>query len=149
MQAGLTMGQTILNTPGTSSIITNFELLIVEAFCVIVIVGAFTLVAIELMIVFVKAYLTVGVGVIVLGFGATRFTSSASEGYFTNVIRIGVKLLFYYVVLGIGMQLVTQWTASLAAICAPVPTTVGLLGSYYVPPTAIATTVCCGHTEHQ
>ena len=144
LQAGLTMGQTILNTPGTSSIITNLELLIVEAFCVIVIVGAFTLVAIELMIVFIKAYLTVGVGVIVLAFGATRFTSSASEGYFTNVIRIGVKLLFYYVVLALGMRLVTQWTASLAAICAPVPTTVGLLGSYYVPPTAIATTVCSG-----
>jgi type IV secretion system protein TrbL len=144
LQAGLTMGQNILNTPGTSSVITNFELLIVEAFCVIVIVGAFTLVAIELMIVFVKAYLTVGVGVIVLAFGATRFTSSASEGYFTNVIRIGVKLLFYYVVLGIGMQLVATWTKALAAACAPVPTTVGLVGSYYVPPTAIATTVCSG-----
>jgi type IV secretion system protein TrbL len=141
---GLQMGQTILNTPGTSGIIANLELLFVEAICVLVIVSAFTLVAIEILLLFARAYFTLSVGVIVLGFGGNRFTSSASEGYFTNVIRLGVKLLFYYVVLGIGMQLVDQWSAALAAVCAPVPTTVGLLGSYYVPPTAIATTVCSG-----
>jgi P-type conjugative transfer protein TrbL len=144
LNIGLTMGQTILNMPGTSGIISNFEILLVEGFCVMVIVAAFALVAIEILLLFARAYLTLGAGVMVLGFGANRFTSSAAEGYFTNVIRVSVKLLFYYLVLGVGMQMVAQWQTAIAAVCAPVPTTVGLLGSYYVPPTAIATTVCSG-----
>ena len=81
---------------------------------------------------------------ILLGFGGNRFTASASEGYFTNVIRIGVKLLFFYAVLAIGMQMVEQWETALAAACKPVATTVPLIGSYFVPPTKIMTTVCSG-----
>jgi TrbL/VirB6 plasmid conjugal transfer protein len=83
-------------------------------------------------------------GVILLGFGGNRFTASAAEGYFTNVIRVGVKLLFYYAVLAIGMQMVGQWETALAAACKPVATTVPLITSYYVPATKIMTTVCSG-----
>jgi hypothetical protein len=79
-----------------------------------------------------------------LGFGDNRFTASASEGYFANVIRIGVKLLFFYAVLAIGMQMVAQWQAALAAACKPVVTAVPLIESYYVPPSEIMTTVCSG-----
>src|SRR6266851_128088 len=71
-----------------------------------------------------------------------RFTASASEGYFTNVIRIGVKLLFFYAVLAIGMQIVTQWEAALAAACKPVTTALPMVMSYYVPPSKIMTTIC-------
>ena len=35
-------------------------------------------------------------GVILLGFGGNRFTASAAEGYFPFVIRVGVRLLFFY-----------------------------------------------------
>lgn len=144
LQAGLSLANQILNFPATSSIITNLELGIVEAFCVIVILLAFLVVAADLLLLWVRAYLTVGLGTILLAFGANRFTSSMAEGYFTNVIRIGIKLLFFYAVLAIAMQLVNQWQAALLAVCAPVPTTVGLFGSYYVPPSAIETTVCSG-----
>jgi hypothetical protein len=82
--------------------------------------------------------------VILLGFGGNRFTASASEGYFTNVIRVGVKLLFFYAVLAIAMQMVTQWEAALTAACKPVVTAVPLITSYYVPPSKIMTTVCSG-----
>jgi len=74
--------------------------------------------------------LTTGLGVILLGFDGNRYTASASEGYFTNVIRIGVKLLLFYAVLAI----VAQWEASLAATRKPVAKTVPLIASYYAPP---------------
>lgn len=114
----------------------------VEGLCALAVGAAFLIVAVELLLTLVKAYLTVGLGVIVLGFGGNRFTASASEGYFNNVIRIGVKLLFFYAVLAIGMQLVAQWEASLAAACKPVTTTVPMISSYFVPPSKIITTVC-------
>jgi P-type conjugative transfer protein TrbL len=58
LQAGLNMANTILNTPGTSSVVSNLELMIVEAVCVLAIAGAFVLVAADLLLTLVKAYLT-------------------------------------------------------------------------------------------
>ena len=144
LQAGLSMANTLLNSPTASGMISSLELALVEGVLALVVGAAFVIVAVELLLTLVKAYLTTGLGVILLGFGGNRFTASASEGYFTNVIRIGVKLLFFYAVLAIGMQLVAQWQAALAAACKPVTTAVPMVMSYYVPPSKIMTTVCSG-----
>ncbi len=144
IQVGLNMANTLLNSPTTSGVVSSLELALVEGFCALVVAAAFLIVAVELLLTLVKAYLTSGLGVILLGFGGNRFTASASEGYFTNVIRIGVKLLFFYAVLALGMQMVAQWEAALAAACKPVSTAVPMVTSYYVPPSKIMTTVCSG-----
>ncbi len=140
--AGLNMTSTLISSPTTSGIVSSFELALVEGVCALAVGAAFLIVAVELLLTLVKAYLTTGLGVILLGFGGNRFTASASEGYFTNVLRIGVKLLFFYAVLAIAMQIVTQWEAALAAACKPVTTAVPMITSYYVPPTSIMTTIC-------
>jgi len=144
LQAGLGMAETILNTPASSTVMGNIELALVEGICVLAIAGAFLIAAAELLLTLIKAYLTTGLGVILLGFGGNRFTASASEGYFTNVIRIGVRLLFFYAVLAIGMQIVNQWQTALAAACKPVPTTLPWWTTYGVPPSSIITTTCSG-----
>lgn len=113
LQAGLSMASTLLNSPASSGVISTVEAALTEWFCATVVAAAFVIVAAELLLTLVKAYLTTGLGVILLGFGGNRFTASAAEGYFTNVIRIGVKLLFYYAVLAIGMQMVAQWETAL------------------------------------
>ncbi len=140
--AGLNMTNALISSPTTSGIVSSLELALVEGFCALAVGAAFLIVAVELLLTLVKAYLTTGLGVILLGFGGNRFTASASEGYFTNVIRIGVKLLFFYAVLAIGMQIVTQWEAALAAACKPVTTALPMVMSYYVPPSKIMTTIC-------
>src|SRR5216683_2685998 len=140
--AGLNMTKILISSPTTSGIVSSLELAFVEGFCALAVGAAFLIVAVELLLTLVKAYLTTGLGVILLGFGGNRFTASASEGYFTNVIRIGVKLLFFYAVLAIGMQIVTQWEAALAAACKPVTTALPMVMSYYVPPSKIMTTIC-------
>jgi type IV secretion system protein TrbL len=144
LQAGLSMASTLINSPAASGIVSNLELAVVGGALALVVGAAFVIVAVELLLTLIKAYLTTGLGVMLLGFGGNRFTASASEGYFTNVIRIGVKLLFFYAVLAIGMQMVAQWQAALAAACKPVVTAVPLIESYYVPPSKIMTTVCTG-----
>jgi len=144
LTAGINMSNTLLNSPAASGIVSSLELAFVEALCALTVGAAFLIVAVELLLTLVKAYLTTGLGVILLGFGGNRFTASAAEGYFTNVIRIGTRLLFFYAVLAIGMQMVAQWETALAAACKPVSTTVPMITSYYVPPTSIVTTVCSG-----
>lgn len=144
LSAGLSMANTLLSSPATTGIMSTFEQALVAWAMALVVGAAFVIVAVELLLTLVKAYLTTGLGVILLGFGGNRFTASAAEGYFTNVIRIGVKLLFFYAVLAIGMQMVAQWQADLAAACKPVTTAVPVIMSYYVPPSKIMTTVCSG-----
>ncbi len=93
----------------------------------------------------VEAYLMIGGGVILLGFGGNRFTAAASEGYFPFVIRVGVRLLFYYLVLAVGdATRRPSGTRRCVAACKPVTTALPLVLTYYVPPSKIMTTVCSG-----
>ena len=113
LELGLKMGSAIFNAPVNASLVTNLELAIVQSVCGFFVLFAFALTAADLLLTLVKAYLTVGLGVMLLAFGANRFTVSASEGYFSHVIRIGVRLLFFYAVLAVGVQLANQWTRRL------------------------------------
>jgi P-type conjugative transfer protein TrbL len=144
LKAGLAMTTMLVNSPSTNGLLNNLELAFVSGFLALVVGAAFLIVAVELMLTLVKAYLTTSLGVILLGFGGNRFTASAAEGYFTNVIRIGTRLLFFYAVLAVGMQMVAQWQAALLAACAPAPTAVPMIHSYYVPPTAMVVNACTG-----
>jgi hypothetical protein len=82
--------------------------------------------------------------VILLGLGANRFTAPAAEGYFGYVIRVGVRLLFFYLVLAIGVQIAGQWSAVLEAACKPVERALPWFETYGLPPTSITATVCSG-----
>jgi type IV secretory pathway TrbL component len=142
LDAGIAMTNTLLASPATTGILNNMELAIVSGFLALVVIAAFVIVAVELLLTLVKMYLTTSLGVLLLGFGGNRFTASAAEGYFTNVIRIGTKMLFFYAVLGLGMTMVAQWQTALAAACAPAPTPVSMIHSYYVPPSAMIVNAC-------
>src|SRR5712691_3925326 len=134
LQIGDNMAGTILNTPANASLLANLELAIVQSICGFIVLIAFAVTAITLLLTLIEAYLVIGGGVLLLGFGGNRFTASAAEGYFPFVIRVGVRLLFYYLVLAVGVQLATQWSAAMTAACKPVSTAVPLISSYYVPP---------------
>jgi P-type conjugative transfer protein TrbL len=142
LDTGVILTNMLLSSPATTGLLNNLELAIVSGAITIIVLAAFLIVAVELMMTLVKFYLTASLGILLLGFGGNRSTASAAEGYFTHVIRIGTKILFFYAVLGIGMQMVAQWQEALTAACAPEPTTVSMIHSYYVPPSTMVVTAC-------
>src|SRR5579863_4044549 len=144
LQLGSNMANTIFNAPATTSLTTNLELAIIQSVSAFVVLLSFVITASMLLLTLVESYLVVGGGVILLGLGANRFTAPAAEGYFGYVIRVGVRLLFFYLVLAIGVQMATQWSAALSAACSPVPSTLPWWTTYGVPPSSIITTVCSG-----
>ncbi len=144
LQLGGNMASTIFNTPATASLMTNFELAIVQSVSAFVVLLSFVVTASMLLLTIIEAYLVVGGGVILLGFGGNRFTAPTAEGYFGYVIRVGVRLLFFYLVLAIGVQMAGQWSAAITAACKPVPATLPWWTTYGLPPSAIMTTVCSG-----
>src|SRR5271154_5633269 len=144
LQVGTNMASTIFNSPGNASMMTNFEQAIVQSIAAFIVLLTFVVTAAMLLLTLVESYLVVGGGVILLGLGANRFTAPAAEGYFGYVIRIGVRLLFFYLVLAVGVQMANQWSAALVAACKPVPATLPWWTTYGLPPSAIVTTVCSG-----
>jgi len=144
LQLGTNMASTIFNSQGSASIMTNLEQAIVQSVVAFIVLLSFVVTASILLLTLVESYLVVGGGVLLLGLGANRFTAPAAEGYFGYVIRVGVRLLFFYLVLAIGVQMAAQWSAALAAACKPVATTIPWWTTYGAPPTSIVTTVCSG-----
>jgi type IV secretion system protein TrbL len=142
LRIGGAMATTIFDAPATSSLMTNFELAIVQSVSAFVVLVAFVITAAMLLLTLIETYLVVGGGVILLGLGANRFTAPAAEGYFGYVLRVGVRLLFFYLVLAVGVQMANQWSAALTAACKPVPSTLPWWTTYGVPPASIMTTVC-------
>src|SRR6266446_6016580 len=144
LQLGANMAGTIFDAPANASMMTNIELAIVQSVAAFFVLFSFVVTAAMLILTLIEAYLVVGGGVILLGLGANRFTAPAAEGYFGYVIRVGVRLLFFYLVLAVGVQMAIQWSATLEAACKPVPATLPWFATYGVPPSSIVTTVCSG-----
>src|SRR6202521_1479414 len=144
LKIGVNTADIIFNSPGNASMMTNFEQAIVQSIAAFIVLLAFVVTASMLLLTLIESYLVVGGGVILLGLGANRFTAPAAEGYFGYVIRVGVRLLFFYLVLAVGVQMATQWSAALLAACKPVPATLPWWTTYGVPPSSIVTTVCSG-----
>jgi type IV secretion system protein TrbL len=141
---GGTMASTIFDTRANASLLTDLELAIVQSVSAFVVLLSFVVTAAMLLLTLIEAYLVVGGGVLLLGLGANRFTAPATEGYFGYVIRVGVRLLFFYLVLAVGVQLANQWNSALTAACKPVAATLPWWTTYGVPPSSIITTVCSG-----
>ena len=144
LQIGGNIASIIFNAPANASLMTNIELVIIQSVSAFIVLLSFVITAAMLLLTLIEAYLVIGGGVILLGLGANRFTAPAAEGYFSYVIRVGVRLLFFYLVLAIGVQMANQWSAALAAACKPVPATLPWWTTYGMPPSSIVTTVCSG-----
>ena len=144
LQIGGQISSTIFNAPANASLMTDVELAIVQSVSAFVVLLSFVITAAMLLLTLIESYLVVGGGVILLGLAGNRFTAPAAEGYFGYVIRVAVRLLFFYLVLAVGVQMANQWAAALAAACKPVSATLPWWTTYGMPPSAIMTTVCSG-----
>ena len=144
VRVGMSMADTLMNTPAGTGIVSNIAMGLVVAVIALTMVICFVAVALELLLTLVYAYLGIALGVMLLAFGGLRFTAPFAEGYFQHVIRTTVKILFIYGVLGIAMHFVTDWNTALQAACKPVETAVPWITSYATPPKSMITTVCTG-----
>jgi type IV secretion system protein TrbL len=56
-----------------------------------------------------EAYITISAAAIQLGFGGSRFTSVYAERYVTGAFATGVKLMVFYLVVGLGSYFYPIW----------------------------------------
>ena len=76
-------------------------------------------VAVMLALVLIEAYLTLGAGVIFLGFAAWRATTGFAEGYLLHVAHVGIKVFVLHLVVGLGATVAQTWADYLRATASP------------------------------
>jgi len=137
------MAETIYNAPtNPGGMISDLGLVIGQTVAAFFILLSFAITAALALLVVIEAYLVVGGASILLAFGGSRFTAPIAEGYFGYVIKVGVRLLFFYLILGIGIRIATGWNAALTAACVPTTVTLPWYATYGVARTKIITSTC-------
>lgn len=71
----------------------------------IIIFICFTFVAIQLLVTLVESYIAIGAGVILLGFGGSRWTTDFATKYLQYAVGTGLKLMILYLILGAGQAI--------------------------------------------
>lgn len=74
---------------------------------IIVVLGYIT-VAGQLLITLIESYICIGGGVIMLGFGGSKWTADMASSYIKYAVGVGIKLMILYLVIGAGMTLFSE-----------------------------------------
>jgi type IV secretion system protein TrbL len=106
---GVNTAVDLLNASSEAGFLENFGTAISLVFCAVVIFLAYVAVAIQFVVALVESYLVVGSGVILLGFGGSRWTAPYVERYISYAIAVGMKILILYLLIGAGMTLSQGW----------------------------------------
>jgi type IV secretion system protein TrbL len=136
---GWEAGPTVFNPNISGTIVDNltvvFEMFVSVVFAAIVcliIFAAFVVVAGQLLMTLIEAYIMISAGAVMLGFMGSRWTMSWGEKYIGYAISIGIKLFVTFVILGLGSTLFGTWYTLLGAIHGIVfdgPNTISLLST--------------------
>lgn len=100
---------------GNAAIPPSFEAIgavFLKVIVQVLILLSFAAVAAQLLLVWVESYIALGGGVLFLGFGGFRATASYAENYLNYLVYCGVKLLIFYLIVGLGMAIVQQARAT-------------------------------------
>ena len=75
---------------------------------------AFVIIAGQLALALIEMYIVIGGGVLLLGFGGSRWTMPFAERYLSYAVAIGIKLFVLYLIIGVGTALAASWAPTLA-----------------------------------
>jgi hypothetical protein len=117
------MGEALLNGPSSDRMIPNIPLALAMIFISGWIVVILLIIA-GLAIFEICAALTIlGPGSFLVALLPLQFTKDLAQGYFTWLIRVGVIILFFFVIFGMSQNLIQQWTTNIANVCGSTLTT--------------------------
>jgi type IV secretion system protein TrbL len=96
---------------GNANIPWSFEALgavLFKLIAQVIVLLSFTLVAAQLLLVWIETYIALGGGVLFLGFAGFRATASFAENYLNYLVYNGVKLFTFYLVVALGIAVVQE-----------------------------------------
>lgn len=117
---GINMGATLINA--TMKAVSgwhpaaSFVLTVAAGITAIFILVGTLILALQLIVTLIEAFIVVGAGAVMLGFLGSRWTSSWGEKYFGYAVSVGVKLMVIELITGLAFSMTQVWAHQLAAI---------------------------------
>ncbi len=106
---GVNTAVDLLSAASDAGFLTDMGTALTLVFCAVVIFISYLAVAIQFVVALVESYLVIGGGVILLGFGGSRWTAPYVERYIAYGVSVGLKILILYLLVGAGMTLSQGW----------------------------------------
>ena len=94
----------------------DIKLFIAMFFIMLIVLLAFLMMAAQLIIAIIEAYIMLSAGLLFLGFAGSNFTKTYAEKYLGLAFGTGVKLFFTYLIVGLGYAITSGWTADFKAM---------------------------------
>jgi TrbL/VirB6 plasmid conjugal transfer protein len=131
LETGSSIAKIIWSSPASSRLIPDLGAVLEQVGLCFGIFIIFVLIGVLVVVTLAAFYLITGPGSMLLAFMPCRFTSAMAENYFTWLIRTGVMVMFFYVVLGTAQIFALQYNTTLTSICKPAlsPGPMAVLGS--------------------
>ena len=110
---GIAIGMKMLNLGFKICGWKNLGLTLVAVACSGVVIFCFIRIAIEVLLVDIGSRIILGVGVFMLGFAGSEWTKDYANKYISTMFNLGIKMLFIYVLVGIGCSITNNWISDM------------------------------------
>ncbi|BDB13982.1 P-type conjugative transfer protein TrbL [Acidithiobacillus ferrooxidans] len=120
LQSGIQMGASLINS--TMNAVSgwhpasSFILSVAAGIAAILILIGMLILALQLMVTLIEAFIVVGAGAVLLGFMGSRWTSQWGEKYFGYAVSVGIKLMIVELITGLAMSMTDLWAHQLATM---------------------------------
>jgi type IV secretion system protein TrbL len=109
------VGFMIFNTVVQQSSIASPVMSTAGLIIAIIVIAILALIAANMLILLISAWILAYAGVFYLGFGGSRWTSDIAISYFKTVLNIGVQLMAMVLLVGIGQQFINAYYTQMDA----------------------------------
>ena len=116
----------ILNVAKNQTSLVNFGMSLIAVIAAGVVLYCFGTIAIELVLIEIGSRIILAAGIFLLAFAGSSWTREYAEHYVHAFFHIGVKMLFIYVLVGIGAGLTQNWSKVLDNV------PIGQIMEYYI-----------------
>lgn len=111
MNQGLSIGFAILDNFANWGWVTHPFGALLACVILIAIIILYALLAAETAVLLIKSYVLVALSGLMFAFGANELVRPMAMNYFKAVIGIGLQLLTFYLIMGVGVQIGSSWAS--------------------------------------
>ncbi|MEJ2631158.1 MAG: P-type conjugative transfer protein TrbL [Acidihalobacter sp.] len=91
--------------PNMTWVMASITVLVAAVMCVV----AFAMIAAQVLITLIEAYVAVGGGALMLAFNGSRWTQPFAEKYIGYVFSVGVKIFVLFLIVGLALHVGNTW----------------------------------------
>lgn len=126
INVGVSIASKVLNISNKHTSLANIGLSMISVLTAAVVLYCFGIIAIELILIDIGSRIVLAGGIFLLAFAGSAWTRDYAEHYVHTFFHLGMKMVFLYIMIGIGAGVTSHWSQVLDHV------PIGQVIEYYV-----------------